>query len=828
MSKQKPRRRIGVFVEWLSDGYADPIFDEITLAATERDVDILCFVGGFGPKDPDPTKSHACFTYASPSSIDGAVVVTMGNAFGADYVETYFERFKPIPLCSVAVPWTRFPSVEVENETGVRAGVRHLIRAHKRKRIACIRGPVTSLEADHRFSAYRQVLEEFGIPFDERLVTTGWYIREHGMDAVRCLIDERRVDFDAIVAANDGMALGAMEELERRNIQVPVAVSVLGFDDIDEGRHTRPSLSTVRQPIRAHGRKAFELVLDQLDGIDIPRRTFIESKLILRKSCGCVSALGGRTSSAPPPLGGVATGPKASHAWAAQFSQELVEYLSAGDGVQAKTASLTDALMRATELGDSRPVLALLERELELAHHNRVDLLLTLPLLDKQRHVMNRTIESISERSIFDDLLRDAGVLASEVAERIQAQLRYRAELLITRLLRMNEAMLLATDLSAVAQIVAGKLRQLGILACYVCEWEGLSVPAQWARLILGCEGEQALELPPDGVRFPAMDLMPKGMFDSSSASAWLICPILRSELVITSYILIRRGTAEPFVCDGLVDQIGSTLRRLALTKQVVEEVRRRETAERERIEEEMRIAAQIQTGILPQDLSVTGLDICGSMRPTTEVGGDYYDVIPVEDGCWLGVGDVAGHGLPTGLVMLMCQSVIGGLVRSQPNSQPEDLLPIANRLLFDNIRRRMKQDEHITLALIRYKSDGTIRFAGAHESMLIWRTSQQRLERVEMTGLWAGMIEDIGPMTEGCSLQLEPGDLLVLYTDGVTEARNADGKMFGDDGLADAIARFHEGSAEVVRDRILETVYAWLKTQDDDITLLVARYSGV
>jgi len=275
------------------------------------------------------------------------------------------------------------------------------------------------------------------------------------------------------------------------------------------------------------------------------------------------------------------------------------------------------------------------------------------------------------------------------------------------------------------------------------------------------------------------------------------------------------------------VNQIGSSFLRLELMRQVVEEVRRREMAERERIEGEMQIANHIQTGILPKRTSIEGLEISGSMRPATEVGGDYYDVIPVQDGCWIGIGDVAGHGLPTGLVMLMCQSVIGGLVRSQPKGAPEELLVFANRLLFDNIRCRLQQNEHVTLALIRYSSDGRLRFAGAHESILIWRARDKRVERLETKGVWAGILEDIAPMTAGQSAQLEPGDLLVLYTDGITEARNAEGVMFGSDRLAATLAEFHDGPAHDIRERILGPVFGWMHHQDDDMTLLVARYTG-
>jgi sigma-B regulation protein RsbU (phosphoserine phosphatase) len=139
----------------------------------------------------------------------------------------------------------------------------------------------------------------------------------------------------------------------------------------------------------------------------------------------------------------------------------------------------------------------------------------------------------------------------------------------------------------------------------------------------------------------------------------------------------------------------------------------------------------RIQTSILPRDVNVAGLEIAATMRAATEVGGDYYDVIPVTDGCWMGIGDVAGHGLGTGLVMLMMQSGIGALARKLPDASPRDLLLALNAMLVDNVRQRLGQREHATLTLLRYRRDGTLAFAGAHEEILILRAATGRCERL-------------------------------------------------------------------------------------------------
>lgn len=249
----------------------------------------------------------------------------------------------------------------------------------------------------------------------------------------------------------------------------------------------------------------------------------------------------------------------------------------------------------------------------------------------------------------------------------------------------------------------------------------------------------------------------------------------------------------------------------------------RRTLADKDRLERELEIAARIQTSILPKHLDVPGLDIAARMLPASEVGGDYYDIIPTESGCWIGIGDVAGHGLAAGLEMLMVQSVIAGLVHDDPQAAPRDHVCVLNHVLFENIRDRMGQDEHVTLTLLRYAS-GTFTFAGAHEEILVCRAAGGPCERVPTPGAWIGGMRDISRVTRDSTVELVRGDLMVLYTDGITEARDGRGRQFGDARLAYAIEAVRDQPVAVIRDRIIDAVQAWQRDQHDDIVVVVIR----
>ena len=158
---------------------------------------------------------------------------------------------------------------------------------------------------------------------------------------------------------------------------------------------------------------------------------------------------------------------------------------------------------------------------------------------------------------------------------------------------------------------------------------------------------------------------------------------------------LVRaRSASARGVRELLRELVSAALHGAALMRRVAHEAAAREKAEKQRLEQELSIATRIQTSILPRNLQVRGLEIAATMLPATEVGGDYYDVLPTAHGCWIGIGDVAGHGLRPGLVMMMLQSIVSALVRNDPEAKPRDLLRVVNAVLYENVRERLQQDD--------------------------------------------------------------------------------------------------------------------------------------
>ncbi len=282
---------------------------------------------------------------------------------------------------------------------------------------------------------------------------------------------------------------------------------------------------------------------------------------------------------------------------------------------------------------------------------------------------------------------------------------------------------------------------------------------------------------------------------------------------------IIRDALGRPEYLQGVAFDITESKAAQALSL--------RTAVEGARIDEEKAIARHVQTAILPTTFAIEGLDVKATMEPAAEVGGDFYDVHPTGDGpgAWLVIGDVSGHGLDSGLVMLMAQSSLAGLVRARPEAHPSEVIALLNEVLFENIRARLGDDHYITLCLLRYRPDGKVEFAGAHEHILVWRQATGKVERILTPGVWLGLRAQIGHLIEDSWLELAPGDVMVLFTDGLIEATNDFGEMLDMDRLVELIETCPVREAEAVRDRVLRGLVKWSRQPADDVSLLVAKY---
>ncbi|MBY3598857.1 SpoIIE family protein phosphatase [Rhizobium bangladeshense] len=249
---------------------------------------------------------------------------------------------------------------------------------------------------------------------------------------------------------------------------------------------------------------------------------------------------------------------------------------------------------------------------------------------------------------------------------------------------------------------------------------------------------------------------------------------------------------------------------------------------ENRRLGTELAVAERIQLMVLPlqQELEeFQDIEIAAYMRPAEEVGGDYYDVLKNGKRLKIGIGDVTGHGLESGVLMLMVQSVARAL-QEAGNSDAVKFLANLNSALFKNIVRT-KIDKHLTLAFLDYDGKELI-LSGQHEEVVIIRSNGeiQRIDTMDL-GIPIGLEADISAFIKTREIAFEKGDLILLHTDGVTEAENGAGELFGIERLCSEALRLKGQSADKVVSGIVATLMQFIGSQKiyDDITLLAVRH---
>ncbi|WP_281063305.1 urea ABC transporter substrate-binding protein [Leptolyngbya sp. Cla-17] len=241
----------------------------------------------------------------------------------------------------------------------------------------------------------------------------------------------------------------------------------------------------------------------------------------------------------------------------------------------------------------------------------------------------------------------------------------------------------------------------------------------------------------------------------------------------------------------------------------------------------ELAVTRQLQEMVLPREAelkAILPLDIAGFMQSAEEVGGDYYDVVQHNGKVRIGIGDVTGHGLESGVLMLMTQTAVRTLI-ANGEEDPIKLLNTINSTLYDNTHR-MKSQKNMTLSLLQYEM-GVLNLTGQHEDVIILRTDGE-IECIDTfeLGFPLGLEKDISAFVAQTNIQLNLGDVAVLYTDGITEAMNLKKEQYGLERFHRALQMNRDRSATEIQQRVIFDVMEFIGDQRvfDDITLLVLK----
>jgi len=304
-----------------------------------------------------------------------------------------------------------------------------------------------------------------------------------------------------------------------------------------------------------------------------------------------------------------------------------------------------------------------------------------------------------------------------------------------------------------------------------------------------------------------------------------LLLPMSRNNHMLGMISLGPKRSEMPYsgtdmrLLSAVASQTGLALENARLTENI-----RQEVAQRERINRELEIAREVQERLFPQRLpQVQGLDVAGYCRPALGVGGDYYDFIRLPDGCiGMAVGDVAGKGIAAALMMASLQASLRGQT-IKPCASLAEMIQHINRLVYD----ASSENRYATFFYAQYEPQTrALHYVNAgHNPPIVYRNKgEHRIVRLETGGTVIGLLPDF--VYEEDKVELEPGDVLVAYTDGISEAMNSFEEEWDEERLLAVVSECHWRSAADIIKCILDRVDAFTAgaRQHDDMTLAVMR----
>ena len=284
----KQHIHIAVVVSTIDEEYQSGILYGIRQFSAANGITLAHFVasGNTGGDAGHDAGEYNIFSLADFQQFDG-VILLINTIQNVKYREAVLERVRSLDIPTVCIDKDvpELYAICIDNEKAMRDIMEHFILHHGFTKINFVSGPADNIDSSQRLKAYREILEKYGIPVEEKRICRGNFVSRDGADAVQKFLQDELPQ--AIVCANDNMAIGVMNALSARGIRVPEEVAVSGFDFTYNARNYAPSLTSVERPLEHVGQLACRKILNSLEGIPQERCEIMSTQCRFSQSCGC-------------------------------------------------------------------------------------------------------------------------------------------------------------------------------------------------------------------------------------------------------------------------------------------------------------------------------------------------------------------------------------------------------------------------------------------------------------------------------------------------------------------------------------------------------------
>lgn len=288
--KESSKLAIGLVINQIEGKYQTRIYRGLSDFAEDEGIDLYIFVGrSLSSPYENEDQSNTIYSLAKSKRLAGLVVTagSIGSFLPVSGVAEFLASFAPLPVVTIGMSVPGIPSIRTNNKDGIRAAMKHLIDVHHAHRIAFVGGPETSQDANERLEGYREALAENRLVERKYLVYRCDFSYRGSQQVVESISLDDGIPFDAVVAANDEMAIGFMTAMEKRGYRAPLDYLITGFDDVPEVEKCDPALASVSQPIYEEAVLAGKVLVSLIRGNSPSDVTVLKGKPIPRGSCGC-------------------------------------------------------------------------------------------------------------------------------------------------------------------------------------------------------------------------------------------------------------------------------------------------------------------------------------------------------------------------------------------------------------------------------------------------------------------------------------------------------------------------------------------------------------
>ncbi|HYH03240.1 MAG TPA: substrate-binding domain-containing protein [Bacillota bacterium] len=557
---------LGLIIPNFWTGTSFKLLEGVHDAAHKYMINLICFQGYYylnSLQSPD-NLGNVVYKLVNKEHIDGLIIRT-GSLPRYESKRRLIKmcgQYLPLPTVNIGSAIDGLSNVLIDNYNGMYQMLTHLIKDHGYHRIALLRGPQNHQDAQIRYQTYLSVLQEYQIPFDPNLVSPpGEWELTWARQATAEVLKKANYNVDAIVAANDLIALGALEELRAQEIRVPEDIAVVGFDDVHNAMAINPPLTTVKIRMYERGWKAVELLLDHFNGKELPEQVTIASSLIIRESCGCppagVRAAEQSISVVYLPFTGKRLSPEGLQK---RLKPVLLEAMAQTDPAKM-TIWLDELLISFTkQLTDFSQKIFIPKLKEILYQFAQTEPELTL--WHFAINAIHREISSLLPPDEFKQvqkLLIMSRFTIGEVAEKTAKQLLDTVEQRICKINALGNRFINTVDLDKLVDLLALELPQLGIPCCYLCLYENPQNPAENCRLILAYDEIGRDQLPENGILYPSVELIPKILSINAYAGSLILEPLYFGENQL-GFVLFGLGPHEASFYELFPKQLSTAL----------------------------------------------------------------------------------------------------------------------------------------------------------------------------------------------------------------------------------------------------------------------------